>query len=127
MFTGLAQNSTAINRYRFRYLEFNDENQWGLQFSFGQGILDAMKQLIAPQPDPVEWLLSGEELDLADQNASFFYGAAAGGEDQGVEGGAEDDFAYGPVVQEPVRPAVAEMRAPPPRTFYAPAHGRRRR
>lgn len=43
----------SLAKWRFRYLEFNDENQWGLQFNNQATYTAAMEQLVSPQPDPV--------------------------------------------------------------------------
>lgn len=40
-------------KYRFTYLEHNDENSWGLKFRPGRGVQPDMKELISPAPDDV--------------------------------------------------------------------------
>lgn len=63
---GMAMASVAQDeiQYRFRYLEFPTENQWGIGYIPGGDITPAMRLLVTPQPDAVP-PISGPVSNLA--------------------------------------------------------------
>lgn len=117
----------SLAKWRFRYLEFNDENGWGINFNNQGTWTDAMQALISPDPDPVdvdcpqfsririeqpagEW---GDQPRIPLQNFDAESGGTAIGGDWG----------------DPAQPEVAPIRAivaPPPRIFSRRTPGRRR-
>lgn len=127
MMTELAYAAGGIADLRFRFLEFNDENEWGRQFQPGGGIQFAMEQLTVPQPDPFVWDLPIDDLDIAREAAGLPIGVAEGG--NWWEGGHDFDSegATGGGRDADVAVTVREVRQNPPQTFSSPSIGRRRR
>ena len=117
----------GLGLWRFRYLEFNDENQWGLQFNNQSAFTDLMQALVTPQPDPVrvdcpEWTALRDGNGNASLRDRPRLPIQSFDEPQW---GAQNDGSWGDPVQPEVAP-VSAIVAPAPRVFSRVTPGRRR-
>lgn len=125
MFCNITNPWSYIDKWRIRYLEFNDENQWGIFFRPGQGITVDMETLNGTQPDAVPVDLSPDQLLIARQQADPTIGGTSIGGDWG--GGRDDDQEALQQIPQPALPTMREVLAAPPVIFQPNAVGLRRR
>lgn len=125
MFCHLVDPWSSLDRWRFRYLEFNDENQWGLYFRQGQGITDQMETLNTTQPEPVPVDIAERYIRLAAEAAGQLSDGTETGQVWGGDG--EDDQVAMRQIPQPAQPTLREIRSPVPPTFTPNAVGVRRR
>lgn len=65
MFCGLVSRAESRWHYQYRYLEFDDDNQWGQMYRPGAGLQTAMKVLADPAPAAVEVPIGVQEPGLS--------------------------------------------------------------
>lgn len=125
MFSNIVAAQDTLEKYRFLYLEFNDQNQWGQEFVRGDGIRAPMLDLNVVQPDPVPVNVTNEVMLIAQERVGMSVAQPASEDWQAGGWDAPEPTENGIIPQ--VQPNVMQMLAVPGRTFTPNMSGRRRR
>lgn len=91
--------------YRFKNMEFNDENSWAGVYTQGQVLTPGLKVLLSPEPDPVAPptpAIAAQDGVIEGGGGQDFDGVVA--EQGGIAGGFDADWNVAPVVQTQLRP-----------------------